>query len=43
MKDKTFKCIVIIVAVIGLMSVIGLAGYTVHLHRNCSIITYVGN
>ena len=43
MSDKKFKKILAAVVVLGFITTIILVSYTVHLHNNCSIITYISN
>ncbi len=43
MKNKTFYILIAVVCVLGVLSVVGLMAYTVYLHDNCSIISYIAN
>lgn len=43
MSDKAFKRIVTMIMVLGVISVIAIALYTIYLYTNCSIISYIAN
>ncbi len=43
MKDKVFNKIIIAIMIIGMISTAALVAYTVYLHKNVSIITFIAN
>ena len=43
MKDKVFNRIIIGIMIIGMISTVALVGYTIHLHKNVSIIAFIAN
>ena len=43
MDDKVFYRIILTVMIIGMLSTAALVAYTVHLHRNVSIIAFIAN
>lgn len=43
MSDKVFRKIIFIVVILGIISLMGLIGYTFWLHEHCSIISYIAN
>lgn len=43
MNDKLFHKIVMAILIIGTISSFSLAAFTIHMHNNASIITYISN
>lgn len=43
MKKKTFSIILAVICIAGFISLAGLTAYTIYLHDNCSIISYIAN
>lgn len=43
MSDKFFYKIVAVILILGIVSTVTLAGYTVHLRKNASITSYISS
>lgn len=43
MGEKTFRRLLLAVTLLGIVSTAALIAYTVFLHQNCSIISFIAN
>ncbi len=43
MRDLTFRRLLFAVTLLGVVSTAALIAYTVYLHQNCSIISFIAN
>ncbi len=43
MRDLTFRRLLLAVTLLGVVSTAALIAYTVYLHQNCSIISFIAN
>lgn len=43
MRDPTFRRLLLAVTLVGVVSTVALILYTVYLHQNCSIISFIAN
>lgn len=43
MREQTFRRLLFAVTLLGVISTVALILYTVYLHQNCSIISFIAN